>query len=85
MITDALLAFLLIFPHMLVSSLDTISSIVIPQYTFNWWFEVFYTLNYIFPVSTVMGIFLISFVIKTFQITWSLLLRVKSFVPTMGA
>lgn len=41
--------------------------------------------NKVFPVAEVMPILMFKFfVVPTFAIVWSLVLRIKSFIPTMG-
>lgn len=40
---------------------------------------------YVVPFSRIQGIFIISIAIKSFQILWALVIRIKSFIPTMGA
>lgn len=85
MILDAIFSFLCYLPNLLLDGLTSISSFVIPEDTFNWWNNVFYTLRYVFPVWALVPIFTISFTVTGFQIAWAFVLRVKSFVPTMGS
>jgi len=42
-------------------------------------------INFIIPVSEIVRILGIILGIKSIQIIWAVLLRVKSFIPTMGA
>lgn len=73
MIVDAILAFLLSFPKQLINSLGVVDNLVIPQGMFNWFYEVFDTLTYIFPIWSLIPILLVSIGIKAFQISWALL------------
>lgn len=77
MIIDALISYLLALPKMLLNSLSPIGNLIIPDGAFDWWYEVFDTLTYIFPIWAVLPIILSSFMIKWFQIGYSLLLRLK--------
>lgn len=85
MIFDAILGFICAVPNMLLNSLTSMGEIWIPEGTFNWWYNIFSTLSYVFPIWSLINIILTSFAIKGLQIGWSLLLRAKSFIPTMGS
>lgn len=41
--------------------------------------------NYFIPVSALMPILVINVSLSVFHIVWSIILRIKSFIPTMGA
>ena len=85
MIIEAILALLCAIPIMLLNSLTSITSLAIPEGTFTWWYNIFDVLTYIFPVWAVLPILFITFAITGFSFIWSIILRVKSFIPTMGA
>ena len=84
MITEGILNILAYIPNLLLDSIDAIS-ISIPDNIFNGLNSIFSCLGYVFPVSGLLVILSLSFLIKNFQIIWSLILRIKSFIPTMGA
>ena len=41
--------------------------------------------NYFIPVAELMPILAISVSLSVFHIVWAVILRIKSFIPTMGA
>ena len=84
MITDAIISGFLAFPLTLLGLLPDVS-FEIPAGVFNWLFDIASAVGYLLPISTVVEIFGIFLAIKAFQIVWALLLRIKSFIPTMGA
>lgn len=85
MILDAILGFILAVPNFLLDSLTSIGSLVIPNGAFDWWFNVFKVLNYVFPVWSLLPIIYITIAITGFSFVYSIILRVKSFIPTMGS
>lgn len=42
-------------------------------------------INYFVPVAELMPILAISVSLSVFHIVWAIVLRIKSFIPTMGA
>lgn len=87
MIFDKILDVLFCFPFLLLDSLPDIS-ISIPGEVSNAinGFQTFANnLAYVFPLKGLVPIIVISFSIKSFQILWALIIRVKSFIPTMGS
>ena len=84
MITDALLSVLTAIPMGLISLLPEVD-FEIPQGALNWIYDIANAVGYLLPVKSLAGILIVAFSIKAFQIVWALLLRVKSFIPTMGA
>lgn len=83
MIFDVILGFICAIPNMLLNSLSSLGNFVIPEGTFNWWYNIFDVLTYVFPVWAVLPILFITFAITGFSFIWSIILRVKSFIPTM--
>ena len=79
MITEGILNILAFLPNLLLDSLGSIS-LSIPSNIFDG-----NCLGFIFPISGLLVILGVSFTIKNFQIIWSLILRIKSFIPSMGA
>lgn len=47
--------------------------------------DVFGAIGYITPWKTVTTIFFISLALVAVRIAWAVIIRVKSFIPTMGA
>lgn len=47
--------------------------------------EILVGVNYILPVAGLLPILVISLALKGFQIALALIIRIKSFIPTMGA
>lgn len=76
MIIDAILAFLCSIPKQLINTLGIVDNIVIPQGMFDWFYDVFDTLTYVFPVWSLIPILTISIGIKTFQISWALVNKI---------
>lgn len=60
-------------------------TIEIPSVVYGPLFDMVNMIGYIFPVKALLPILGISFSVKSAQIVWSLILRFKSFIPTMGA
>ena len=84
MITEGILNILAFLPNLLLDSMGGIS-ISIPENIFDGLNSIFGCLVFVFPVSSLLVILSLSFLIKNFQIIWSLILRIKSFIPTMGS
>lgn len=84
MITEAILNVLIFIPNLLLDGIQGIN-IAIPDNIFNGLNSIFSCLGYIFPISGLLVILGISFAIKNFQIIWAIILRIKSFIPSMGA
>lgn len=85
MITQAILGLICAVPMMLLNSMTSIGSLVIPSETFDWWYNIFDVLTYVFPIWSILPILFITFTITGFSFIWSIILRVKSFIPTMGS
>jgi len=84
MITDFLLNLVVSVPMMLLDAMGDFS-IAIPAGVFDGLFIVLANVAFFVPIGGLMPILQISFSIKGTQILWALLIRVKSFIPTMGA
>lgn len=82
MITDALLDILLFLPNLLLDGLDVLS-LVIPEGVFDGLAKIFAFIGW-FPIKQLLPILVMSISVATFKITWALLIRIKSFIPTMG-
>lgn len=84
MITESILNILCFIPNILLNNMNGIS-LSIPNDIFSGLDSIFNCLGFIFPIKGLLIILGISISIKAFQIIWAIILRVKSFIPTMGA
>ena len=84
MITEGILNILAFIPNTLLNSMVSIS-LSIPDNIFIGLDSIFNCLGFIFPIKGLLIILTLSFTIKSFQIIWSIILRIKSFIPSMGA
>lgn len=84
MIIDAILDFILFVPNFLLDNLNFIGNINIPPDIVDWWKSTLSLLAYVFPISSLLPIFIISFAMKAFQISWSLINKLKGWIPTMS-
>lgn len=84
MITDLLISALSAVPLMLLSLLPDIP-INIPDGVFEWLHNVCSMVAYLLPVKALIPIFAIMLSVNGFKIAWAIVLRVKSFIPTMGS
>ncbi len=87
MIIDKILDFLFYFPLLLLETLPDLD-LAIPDDVLNIVNGIdnfIYNVAYVVPFSRLSGILVISISISTLQILWALILRIKSFIPTMGA
>ena len=86
MITQAIIDFLCYIPLMLLNSLDSLGfDIAVPDAFFTGLRSLMNCLAFIFPVAALLPILAFSFSVRFFQIAWAIILRIKSFIPTMGA
>lgn len=83
MITDAILNVLLAIPLLLLNSLPSIN-IDLSNSPIDTIFSYFTMFNTIVPVSDALIIISVFLVLYNFSFIWSLILRIKSFIPTMG-
>lgn len=84
MITEGILNILAFIPNLLLDNISSIS-LSIPDNIFEGLNSIFNCLGFLFPISGLLIILGTSFSIKGFQIIWALIIRIKSFIPTMGA
>ncbi len=83
MITDFIINLIMSLPLALLDSLPSVD-VTIPENVFSSMTWLLSTINYLFPVKALLPILIISFSITTFKIAYAIVLRVKSFIPTMG-
>lgn len=67
----------------LLDSLPTLS-ISIPFTVFDVFQDIFYCINFFLPMNTIILIFEIKLSLIGFRIVYSIILRIKSFIPTLG-
>lgn len=73
----------LTFVMNLLDSLPTLS-ISIPFTVFDVFQDIFYSINFFLPMNTIIAIFEIKLSLIAFRIAYSIILRIKSFIPTLG-
>ena len=81
MIIDAIIGFFLALPNTLVNSLSSIGDITIPTGAFEWWKNTINMLTYVFPVYAVTPIFVISALLTSFKIGWTLIDKLRQWIP----
>ncbi|MDE6775299.1 MAG: hypothetical protein K2J37_03230 [Ruminococcus sp.] len=84
MITDMILNILFYLPLMLVKALPKIN-FSLPDNVFDGIDTFLSNVGYILPINALMPILVSSLAISVFKISWALIIRIKSFIPTMGA
>ena len=84
MITEALINVFLFLPKLLLQALPDID-ISIPKDVFDTLQNFLLNLEYIFPIVELLPILVISISLSLFKIAWALVIRIKSFIPTMEA
>lgn len=84
MITDKIFDVLFYVPLLLAKALPEID-LAIPDNVFNGINTFLSNVGYVIPIRALMPILISSLSISTFKISWALLIRIKSFIPTMGA
>lgn len=87
MITDKIIDLFFYFPLLLLNSLPDLDLSIPDDFLniVNGVDNFIYNIAYVIPFSRIQGIFIISIAISSFQILWALIIRIKSFIPTMGA
>ncbi|MDE6789313.1 MAG: hypothetical protein K2J47_08350 [Ruminococcus sp.] len=84
MITDKILDVLFYFPLLLVKALPEID-FAVPDNIFNGINTFLSNVGYVIPIRALMPILVSSLALSAFKISWALIIRIKSFIPTMGA
>lgn len=87
MIFDKFIEFLLLPVDLLIKLLPDMSSLSnkIPAGVLDSLGDLFGAIGYIVPWKGLLPIFGISLALLSSRIIWALIIRVKSFIPTMGA
>ncbi len=86
MITDAILSF---FDNIVAGiinffSLPVVGNLEIPPDAFDGLKKILTNVGYILPVEHYIVMLGFSLSLSSFTVIWALILRVKSFIPTMG-
>ncbi len=87
MITDMIINALLAVPYGLLKGLSSVLPDInfkLPEDAFNGIMQFLRTAAYILPIKSLLVWLLFSIVLDNFRIIWAFILRVKSFIPTMG-
>lgn len=83
MIMDTFLKLLTLPVLLLFDGLSALE-FTIPVGVFNGLSILAKDLGYIFPISSLLPIIVIKFSLRGFSVFWTILLKIKSFIPTMG-
>ena len=67
-----------------ILSLPVVGNLSIPDDSFEALKKILANIAYIVPVNHFMIMLGFSFVLSNFKTIWALILRIKSFIPTMG-
>lgn len=65
-------------------SLPVVGNLEIPEDVFNGLTGFLSNVAYIFPIKGLLTILIFSAVLDLFTANWALILRIKSFIPSMG-
>lgn len=84
MITEAILNLLTALPMLLLGNMEPVS-LEIPAVVFDPLLDVIKALGSVVPVKALLPILIIDGTITTANILWTSIIRIKSFIPTMGA
>lgn len=86
MITDLIINIFVGVVYLILQavSLPVVNNIVVPDDAFDALKKILTNIGYIVPLETIIPIFIISAVLDHFTAIWALILRIKSFIPTMG-
>lgn len=86
MITEAILDCFIKLPLMLLSSVAPSSLVIsIPSSVNEGLRSMLSGVAYVFPFFAIFPIFLAKQLLKGSRIAWAVIIRIKSFIPTMGA
>jgi hypothetical protein len=84
MIIEGVFSLLLFIPELLLSLLPTIT-IELPDNVLSGANSLFGAIGYIFPVAALLPIVVMSIALDSFRIIVAIVIRIKSFIPTMGS
>lgn len=84
MIIDAILDLILKIPIAFLDALPNVN-LEISENVFNGMETFFGSVAYALPVVQLLPILIISNALMLFRVAWAIVIRIKSFIPTMGA
>lgn len=84
MITEAILSLFLGLGDMFLNMLPSLN-FTIPGGVLSVTTIMFNGIGYVLPVADLLPILFFSILFDNFHVVWSIILRIKSFIPTMGA
>ncbi len=84
MITNAIISVFLA-PTLLLLDLLPSVNVTIPDNAFDTMASAFDCIGFVLPVSTICAVIAFKFALKNAHIVMALVVRIKSFIPTMGA
>lgn len=86
MITDAIINIIFLIPYGLLSAMDSLNIVLsLPADMFEIIKDLTVGVNYVVPIERLMPIFVVMISLSVFKIVWAIVIRVKSFIPTMGS
>ena len=84
MLLEAIVGILLFIPNLLFSMLPTIE-FTIPDNILSGVSDIFAMVGYFFPIAALLPILVMSLALDMFRIVVAIVVRIKSFIPGMGA
>lgn len=86
LVTSAILSFFNFISESILSllSLPFVGNLAFPDDTFEALKKILSNIAYIVPINHFMIMLGFSFVLANFKTIWALILRIKSFIPSMG-
>lgn len=84
MVLKLLFQLILALPKALINSFPTFS-FVIPDNIFDVLVSMFSSVGYFLPVNELLPILILSLALDVFRVVWAIIIRLKSFIPTMGS
>lgn len=83
MLLKAIFSVIMAIPNLIISLFPDIS-IVLPDGIMVYMSYLCKFIGYFIPVQGLLSLFMLNFAIQSAHIVWTLVLRIKSFIPTMG-
>lgn len=85
MITDLLINILMAVPYGLLILLEPLDvQLSLDSSVFNTFKDILLCVDYVLPVQVMLICFGIKIAVRIWQLPYAIILRVKSFIPTMG-